>query len=112
MRYRWWLPGGGYLAANRARWVPQQKAKELTGEYNKNSPGRDLRRLRDNGDLLEAGAVGLAGGDVEETSAGTSDLAGAVVTTAVGGDGSGGEREENGGLHLCRLVVIDTETGY
>lgn len=88
-------------AARRTRKNEIQAVVEKRREITKN-----LRRLRDDSDLLEAGAVGLAGLDVEETSAGASDLTGAVVTTAVGGDGGGGEREENGGLHLCRLCCI------
>lgn len=72
--------------------------------------GRDIagvysRSVRDNGGQHEAGAIGLARGDGEEAGTGTGDLAGAVVTTAVGsGDGSEG-RDDGKGLHVDGLNV-------
>jgi hypothetical protein len=61
--------------------------------------------LRGDGGLLEAGAVGLAGLDGQETLAGTGDLTGAVVggagTLVEGASHDGGSKGEDGGdLHL------------
>ena len=74
----------------------------------------NVRSIRDDGGLHEVGAVGLAGGDGRETITGTGDLTSAVVTTAVtitglngASDGSGDERQNNGGLHFD--VWVDKE---
>lgn len=54
---------------------------------------------------MEAGAVGLARGDGQETGAGTGDLAVAVVSRALAllneaSHGGGDEGQDDGGLHV------------
>lgn len=87
--------------------------------------GRDSRGVGDDGRLLEAGAVGLAGLDGLEAVTGAGDLAGAVVAAAVAvagleeaGGGGGNKGQDNGGLHLDGVAwgnmergIVDSGTG-
>lgn len=66
----------------------------------------DLRSVWGNGGSHEAGAVGLARGDVQKTSSGTGNLTGTVVAIAStllhdASHGDGGEGKNNSGLHFC-----------
>lgn len=93
--------GGGAIVDGQ-----QQKSYTVFFLFQKSKKkGINIHSVRDNGGQQEAGAVGLAGRNGQETITGTSDLTGTVVTTAVAGGGnSGNEGSDDGeGLHLCRL---------
>lgn len=71
---------------------------------------RSLRSVRNDNGGHKAGAVGLARSDGQQTGAGAGDLTSAVVGVAstlleASGQGGGGERQNNGGLHLDCLEL-------